>query len=390
MREVYILAAEQLEPVVIDRLRESFESEDVEFLGEPGLFFGLKAGEVRIEVRFETRDSGLGWTPDLLTGSPECHEALRKARSFYRISFEPGKPQPSVAVFEALWCARSIMEQVPAVLLDVTAFKLHNAEDVAEITELDFDIRDHLNLHAVEAAKTDTPLWVHSHGMEKFGVRNVEVFHLGEDDLQAAETFFHELCTDLAFGQGPQLRTTVETSAGASFMLLPSEEGRLNLFGIEADTFEGHGNLYMTVVAGDGRHTIAELLKPYRNRFEKESSEESEALSQQAQELLPAFKARFQRRGLMEPITFLVRAAFEVHPEEGESSTENLWLEVVNWEESQLIGKLVDGGQQTTEWRKGAHVELDEAAINAIALGREGRTMEPDEMRQLLVAEKPM
>ena len=34
--------------------------------------------------------------------------------------------------------------------------------------------------------------------------------------------------------------------------------------------------------------------------------------------------------------------------------------------------------------------ELTEEQINAIALGREGRTLDEDEMRELLLAEKPM
>ncbi|MHB8876472.1 MAG: DUF2314 domain-containing protein [Myxococcaceae bacterium] len=390
MKEVYILATAEPRPVDLGVLRDAFESEDVDFVvGEDGCLFSVRADETRIDVRFETREAGLGWTPDLITGSTECHEALKKARGFYRVSFEPGKPQPSVAVFEALWCVRSVMEHVDSVLIDVTAYKLHDPEDVIEITELDFDIRDHLNLHAVEATETETPLWVHSHGMEKFGSRDVEIFHLGEDDLSAAETFLHELCTDLAFGQGPAARGIIETSAGAAFMLVPSEEGRLTLFGVSGDTFEGHEGRFWTVVGADGRHNVAELLKPYRDRFQKESKEEAEALTRMAQELMPSFKARFGRKGLMEPITFLVRAPFESHPDK-EAVEENLWAEVLTWEGPAIVGKLVDGGQQTTEWRKGAEVEIEEEMVNAIALGREGRSLDPDEMRALLVAEKPM
>ncbi len=390
MKEVYILAAGDPRPVDLEVMREAFESEEVAFVvGEDGCLFSVRADETRIDVRFETRDAGLGWTPDLLTGSEACHAALKKARGFYRVSFEPGVPQASVAVFEALWCVRSIMEHVEAVLVDVTAYKVHDSDDVTEITELDFDIRDHINLHAVEAAETDTPLWVHSHGMEKFGTRDVEVFHLGEADLMPAETFLHELCTDLAFGQGPAERAQVETSAGATFTLLPSEEGRLNLFGISSDTFDGHEGRFWTIVSGDGRHSVAELLRPYRDRFHKESAEESEALGKLTQELMPAFKARFQRKGLMEPLTFLVRAPFESHPGK-EMVEEKLWVEVLTWDGEAIVGKLVDGGQQTTEWRKGAEVEIEQEMVNALAVGREGRSLDPEELRQLLLAERPM
>lgn len=390
MKEVYILATEQADALPLDSLRETFDSDDVELeIATDGTQFSLESDDARLEVRFETIPKAFGWTPDLITGSDEAHETLKKARGFYRIGFESKRPQASVAVFEALWLARSLMESVPGVLLDVTSFKLHDAEDVVEITELDFDIRDHVNLHAIEAIEGETPLWVHSHGMEKFGLRDVEIFHLAEADLPAAESFLHELCTDLAFGQSPPARTLIETSNGASFMLAPSEEARGSLMGVPLDTFEGHEGLFYTVVSPEGRHNVSELLRDYRGKFEQENEDTRRALQERAKRLLPAFKARFHRRGLMEPLTFLLRAPFETHPE-GEVEVEHLWVEVVAWEENKIVGKLVDGAQHTTEWRKGAHVEVEEEQIEALALGHEGRTLEEEEMTRLLDAERPM
>lgn len=176
MKEVYILATERTEPVSLDLVREGFEGDDVEVVptdGERG--FTVKSGEVAIEVRFEARAEPIPVDEELLSGSEEAVEALSKARGYYRIAFEPGKPQPSVPVFEALWCVRNLQGHAEGVLLNLSSSKVHDAADVAEITELDFDIRDHVNLHAVEAIEGDTPLWIHTHGMEKFGARDVEI-----------------------------------------------------------------------------------------------------------------------------------------------------------------------------------------------------------------------
>lgn len=393
MKEIYIVATQSPKPVSLTELEGSFDSEDVEFLTDvEGCLFSVRAESTRIDVHFETRKENLGWSPDLLSGTEASHEALRKSRGFYRVSFDPGKPQASVAVFEALWCIRSLLEHVEGIAIDVTAFKIHTPDDIEELTELEFDIRDHITLHAVELQKNDAPYWVHTHGMSKFAVPDVEVFNLPEDDLQPAETFFHELCTDLAFGQGPVPRNVISTSVGQDFMLLPSDEARQNLYGATPEMFRGHDNQYTTVVSGDGRHVISEMLRQYRDRFEKESPEETAAFLQQVKDLLPAFKARFLRKGLMEPLTFLVRAPFEVNPSgsKEELDEEQLWVEVVSWEDSTLIGKLVDGGQLTTEWRKGAHVEIEDNQVNAISLSRDGEALEDDAMKALLVAERPM
>lgn len=183
----------------------------------------------------------------------------------------------------------------------------------------------------------------------------------------------------------------METSAGDTFILQPSEEARANLLGVPLDTFEGHEGLYLTVVSTQGRHNLSELLRPYHDRFRQEPPARTVALRDRAQKLLPMFKARYQRKGLMEPLTFLVRAPFEVHPErDGEAIAERLWAEVVSWDDDKLLGKLVDGAAHTTEWRKGAQVEVEEEMVDAIALGREGRPLDEEEMMTLLNAERPM
>ncbi|MBX7096259.1 MAG: DUF2314 domain-containing protein [Myxococcaceae bacterium] len=393
MRDLYLLATASTEPVDEAALKEAFEAEDVALVfGEDGCLFSLRAEDSRVDVTFETRSQKLGWTPDLLTGTEASQAALRSARGFYRVAFEPGKPQGSVAVFEALWCVRTLMEHVEGVVVDVSAFKIHSAEDIEEITELEFDIRDHITLHAVEASETSTPMWVHTHGMAKFGMLDVEMFSLSAEDLQPAETFLHELCTDMAFDHGPAWRTAVSTSVGMSFQVMPSDEARPSLYGVAPEQFEGHESGYLTVTSPEGRHSLTEVLKQYRDRFEAETPEEKDALASQAKALLPSFKARFLRRGLMEPLSFVVRAPFEVHPngDEGEADEEQLWVEVVQWEEDTLIGKLVDGGERTTEWRRGAHVEIEQSQINALAVSRDGRTLDEEDLKNLLNAERPM
>lgn len=392
LREVYIVACDSSEALAPEIVREAFEAEDVKVVfGEDGALFSVRADESRVDVKFETRLAPLGWTPEILTGTPELRAMLEQARGFYRVSYEPGKPQPSVAAFEALWAVRTLLELLEGVGIDVTSFKLHAPLDVEEITELDFDIRDHVTVHAEAIGEGERNLWVHTHGMAKFSAPDVEMFHLTEDDLAPAETFFQELCTDLAFGQGPQVRVEISTSVGLSFQLLPSDEGRANLYQVDPESFSGHTQGYLTVVSPEGRHVMTEILRHYRDRYEEESPDEAEKKANDATRLLPLFKGRYMRKGLMEPLTFLVRAPFEVHPEglEGQPEQEQLWVEIVQWDEDTLIGKLTDGGTRTTEWRKGSHVEVDDSQINALAVAREGRQLEPEEMEQLLRLERP-
>lgn len=392
LKDVYVLATLETEPVGEAAVREAFEGEEVELrFGEDDCLFSVRAEESRVDVVFEVRDSPLGWSPELLIGTPELRRTLESARGFYRVRYVPGKPQHTVAVFEALWTVRGLMELIDAVCVDVTAFRMHSPQDVEEITELDFDIRDHVTIHAMPVAEGSQVMWVHTHGLTKFGTQDVELFNIQEDDLPAAETFLHELCTDLAFGQGPGLRAIVSTSVGRPFTLVPSEEARTNLPGVDPELFEGHEGQMVSIVTPEGKHGLSEMLEQYRDRFEEESQQETASRRAQADKLMPLFKARFLRKGLMEPLSFVVRAPFEVHPngEDEEADDEQLWAEVITWEDDKVIGRLVDGGETTTEWRKGAHVEIDESQINALAVTRDGRTLDPEELEALLGGELP-
>ena len=72
---------------------------------------------------------------------------------------------------------------------------------------------------------------------------------------------------------------------------------------------------------------------------------------------------------------------------------------------TQTITATVNGASRTSEveprmllvhWirevlgLKGAHVEVEESQINAIGVAKEGRQLDPDEMKTLLLAEKLM
>jgi hypothetical protein len=438
MKDVYVLATHEIEPVSEDLVREAFVGDEVEIVfGQDECLFSVRAETSRVDVSFEAKDAPLGWSPDLLVGTSDLRRVLESARGFYRIRFRPGAPHQTVAVFEALWTVRTLMELIPqAVCLDVTAFRLHAAQDVEEITELDFDIRDHVTIHAMpmETGDDETEdlqaeeqresesgefeedksregqseenrseeleasgsgdlgaMWVHTHGLSKFGTLDVEVFNVREEDLPAAETFLHELCTDLAFGQGPAQRAVVSTSVGRAFILVPSEEARTNLPGVDPVLFEGHDAQMVAVVSPEGKHSMSDMLGQYRERFEEETEEQAAELKKLADRLMPLFKQRFLRKGLMEPLAFVVRAPFEVHPDgvDEAASDEQLWAEIIKWEDDKLIARLVDGGETTTEWRKGAHVEIDESQINALAVTRDGRTLDAQELERLLQAELP-
>ncbi len=144
-------------------------------------------------------------------------------------------------------------------------------------------------------------------------------------------------------------------------MLVPSEEARINLLGVPLETFEGHEGLFLTVVSPQGRHNMAELLRPYRERFAQEPAEQTAAHAPGG----PGAPARLQ--GALpaqgpDGAAHVPRARpLRDAPGGQRRVDEHLWVEVLSWEDGTVVGRLVDGAVHTTEWRKGAHVEVAEA-----------------------------
>src|ERR1700687_184704 len=112
VKDIYLLATEHEEPLSLDALERIFHSQEVGFSpGDHNSLCTITSGEFQVEVRF----SRLGTSPPIraedLTGNEASQRAVREAKGFYWLSFEPGRPQASVAVFEALGCARNSMEE---------------------------------------------------------------------------------------------------------------------------------------------------------------------------------------------------------------------------------------------------------------------------------------
>ena len=123
MREVYLLATDAAVPLTEDEIRAAFETDEVQLMfGEEGCLFSVRADDSRVDVKFQARPDALGWLPDLLTGTDASHQTLKEAKGFYRFSFEPGKPQASVAVFEALWCVRSLLDVTHFFFFDLSSY----------------------------------------------------------------------------------------------------------------------------------------------------------------------------------------------------------------------------------------------------------------------------
>ncbi len=90
------------------------------------------------------------------------------------------------------------------------------------------------------------------------------------------------------------MRQVVSTSVGMGFQLLPSDEGRSNLYQVDPEAFTGHTQGFVTVVSPEGRHGMTDILKHYRDRFEEEidrGAAEAERRRRQA----PAARVQGQR-----------------------------------------------------------------------------------------------
>lgn len=336
----------------------------------------LSTSHADLRIEYDSAEAIAPWLNKPLLGTRELRAHIGAATGCYRVYFrELTVPQ---TLFEALWVARVIAEMCGGAMLDVTSLQMHSATDLAEMTELDFDIRDHIVIHSVDINRNGK-LWLHSHGMAKFGARDLEVFDIDEHLQEAGEIFLRELGTEYAFSHGPPLSRIMRTTLGGTFMVVADCERKGAAYCAQSAGF-------LTVLGGSGTHTVCALLAPY---LEAANLGDGHEVYGNVETLLPAFKARFLRRGLLEPITFMVRAAFEITPRDGLRAEESLWLEIVHWNGHQVIGKLLAAARASTEWRKGSQVQVDETQISALGMNRNGKQVPLPEVAGILQGERP-
>ena len=147
--------------------------------GEPLLYFNINS-------EFSDNTDVPDYMPEEITQNYKFHCDLLMNAS---------KNLHSLIAALDLLCALS--ELYEGKILDLSAQKVLSVSSIKNfISGKNFKIEDHISVHFVEDQENGST-WLHTHGMEKFGLPNIETFDITRDNLLNARQLMNDLANHI-------------------------------------------------------------------------------------------------------------------------------------------------------------------------------------------------
>ncbi len=122
---------------------------------------------------------------------------MRRSRWVYRIEAREAEPEDLGYLRSAMLAAGEVGVLSEGLIVDSLAWKCMTAGDIAEQIDRPFDPLNHLSVHI---ERSNTPYWVHTHGMEKFAHPDFELKGVPRTSLVVARRLLGHLAAAVVAG----------------------------------------------------------------------------------------------------------------------------------------------------------------------------------------------
>jgi uncharacterized protein YegJ (DUF2314 family) len=311
-------------------------------------------------------------------------EQLRAAQVLYAISYEGPPMEGHRPLLLARRLALLVAELGHGVLGDNVCFQFRAAPEGGWRAELDEPdpLLPGLNttVHSVQE-RADT-FWVHTHGMAKYALPDLELREVAED----AVPFAHAYLMELAEGA---IRDQYELAEGRR-IAVGEHQAECSLAAVHDPDYGGPA--FRVILPGDRwkrpRRTM-DLLAAYAGVEDspvniERDDEEMLAAKAEALAALPEVRRRFERAasGQTDDAEFAVKACFTSK----KAPDEYLWVQVRDWTDGTLTGLVMNQPQYARGVRYGQQVRLQETDLYDWTIVKQDRTWEGNFSGRVLAA----
>ena len=129
--------------------------------------------------------------------SLEQFSQMHRSHHVYRVRACEMEPDNLDYLRSGLLVAGELAALVGGLIVDPLARMIKDAAAVADVIDRGFDPFDHLSLHIDTG---ESPYWVHTHGMEKFGHADVQVLGVPHGSVSIAERLIRHLVSAVIAG----------------------------------------------------------------------------------------------------------------------------------------------------------------------------------------------
>jgi hypothetical protein len=313
--------------------------------------------------------------------APETAELLGQTKGIFVVSIRPGAAPPVQAVQAALGAAMALFGHQAGLLHDLSAGRLIPRDTLHQILSSDdFAVEDHVSLHLVLDA-AGSKAWLHSHGMEKFGRSDLEIFDLDTARGRDAGRLMNQLLLSSALETRTLVDELIEIPGG-TLRAIPSDALRPGVTSIPPEEFLHHEGPYLCLVDASTCGDISKLVDGYMHRAlgDLTNPEDERELTRH---ILPLVRRHFRKNGSSDAFEYFARIPLLVRRGE-RTARESIWVKITRWRGSALRGVLASDSMFDAEMPMGAEVAFEPEDIEAILLSANGEALAGRRLEKLL------
>ncbi|MBI3726681.1 DUF2314 domain-containing protein [bacterium] len=287
----------------------------------------------------------------------------------------PGtRSQDLQRVFEL---ALRVAERLGLKLFDPVLGETFETEDWAYRLTEPFHVRGFVATHWVRGGD-DRVSWVHTHGMDRFGLPDVEAFDVPVEGGEDVVAFLHEAAISWLREDPPAPSATPRRVDGVRVRVLDAKVARRRAKGYTDESWEDHDGSYVTIVPFEPWSTALVGWKPPTT---PRSPSLIERLCAITSEILPDVRHRFEEGGA----SVKVKARFPVAPPRGEpSGFESMWVQVEEWKDDRILGRLANDPEIRVDLDRGAAVTVAPNEVWDVFVVKDGQPYRGVSLRRWL------
>lgn len=272
--------------------------------------------------------------------------------------------------------ALRMAERLGLKLFDPILGETFECEDWAYRLTEPFHARGYVATHFVRG-DVDRVSWVHTHGMDRFGLPDVEAFDITEDDAEDVVAFLHEAAESWIRSDPPAPSAQPRRVDGVKVRLLDAKVARRRAKGYDESAWDGHDSAYVTVTPlGEWKDTLA----GWKPSSVRRSPVLVDRLCAITNEILPQVRKRFEKG----QAAVKVKARFPVQNAKAERDFESMWIHVEEWDDGKIKGRLANEPERRSDLSSGSAVEITPNEVWDVLVVQNGRPYRGVSLRRWL------
>lgn len=323
-------------------------------------------------------------------------ESVKSSKHFLSLITDIKVENPGEAFLEQVTTLITLAPDA-VILLDETSFRINSGDWARDVLQNQI-VPNPERMYSIHPVFQDEELWIHSHGLERFGLKNIEMLKAEKSKANMYIEFFNYVVKRLM--NDNKVNLNEEIVVGNKFSIVLREFNKVNhrlgsfIVGNRNDRNENHPTDNLIILESNGKNLLGQekfsLIKDIEERLANNpiffiSKEETQRMSQLAQKKFKDFAELFIKYKDSDDFKFLAKFGYEFdEPVNGGDEKEHLWFEVLDVKGEELKVKLLNKPYHVEKLKVNEVYNNNIENLTDLLIGSKIGTFSPDEFYDLI------